>query len=110
VTSIFLERIVDGLYQGLSRELPDSVPILGVLFVMTSLYAWFWSYSQSHRVAWVMDMGWFLFIAWLIILPYCIIRAEGRPGWARVGLFCLTYLGAFVTGWATLLWTQLVFR
>lgn len=78
--------------------------------MVSSLYAWFWAYSQGRRIAWVMDMGWFLFAAWIILLPYYILKAEGRRGWSRIGLFCLTYLAAFATGWATLIWTQLFFH
>lgn len=108
VTSLFLERIVDGFYQGLGRKLPDTVPILGAALLITSLYTWFWSYSQQHHIAWVMDMGWFMFAAWVFILPYYILKTEGRRGWSRIGLFCLTYGAAYATGWAILIWTQVL--
>ena len=107
---MFLERIVDGFYQGLGRNLPESIPILGVLLLCTSIYTWFWSYSQEHRIPWVMDMGWFLFTAWVFILPYYILKVEGRQGWSRIGLFCLTYFAAYATGWAILIWTQVLVR
>jgi hypothetical protein len=110
VTSLFLERIVDGLYQGLGRELPPSAPFLGTVFMLSSLYAWFWSYSRAQRVPWVMDMGWLLFAAWMIVLPYYILKTEGRKGLGRIGLFCFLNFAAFAVGWATLIWTQLLLR
>jgi hypothetical protein len=108
VLSLFLERIVAGLYQGLDRDLPDPIPVLGTVLLMTSLYTWFWCYSQERRIPWVMDMGWFLFAAWIVILPYYILKVEGRGGWSRIGLFSLTCFAAYATGWAVLIWTRLL--
>ena len=110
VTSLFLGRLIDGFYQGLGRAAPRSLPILVAIFMVSSLYAWFWSYSQEHRITSVMDMGWFLFSAWIVLLPYYILKTEGRAGWSCIGLFCLTYVAAFAAGWATLIWTQLIFH
>jgi hypothetical protein len=110
VTSLFLDRIVDGLYQGLGRELPPALPLLGVVCMLSSLYAWFWFYSQSQRVPWPMDMGWLIFAAWMVVIPYYILKTEGRRGWGRIALFCFVYFAAFMAGWATLIWTQLLLR
>jgi hypothetical protein len=108
VTALFLERIVEGLYQGLQRELPGPVPLLGTLFLTVSLYAWFWWYSRARRIAWPMDLGWLLIMAWPILLPCYIVGAEGRRGWGRIGLFCGTYVAAALTGWATAIWVRLL--
>jgi hypothetical protein len=108
VTALFLERVVDGFYQALGRESPNGFGLLTTTFLAMSLCAWFWSYSHAHRIAWVMDMGWFTLAAWIFVLPYCIVRAEGRSGLARIGLFCVTALAAWATGWATLVWTQVL--
>jgi hypothetical protein len=108
VAALFVERIVAGLYQGLQRELPGPVPLLGTLFLTVSLYAWFWWYSRDARISWPMDMGWLLILAWPVLLPYYIVRAEGRRGWGRIALFCATYIAAALTGWATAIWARLV--
>jgi hypothetical protein len=108
VTALFLESIVNGVYRGAGRELPDSISALGALFLVVSLYAWFWSYSRALGIAWPMDLGWVLLLAWQVALPYYIVRAEGRAGWGRIALFCFTYFAAMMTGWAAALWTQVL--
>jgi len=108
-TALFLSPVVSGLYGGLGRGLPEAFPILSTLFLATSVCAWFWDYSHRYRIPWVMDMGWFLFAAWVLLIPYYILRAEGRRGLGRIGLFCLTYFAAWACGWATQVWTRLAF-
>ena len=106
VTALFVESIVNGFYRGAGRELPGPIPTLWALFLVVSLYAWFWSYSRAFRIPWPMDIGWLLLMAWPFVLPYYIVKAEGRAGWGRLALFCFTYFAAAMTGWATAVWTQ----
>ena len=70
--------------------------------------AWFWDYSRRHRVTWVLDMGCFLLVAWVIIVPYYLLKREGRRGLGRIGLFCLTYVAAWATGLAITIWTRVL--
>ncbi|HSB61597.1 MAG TPA: hypothetical protein VLI67_07750, partial [Vicinamibacteria bacterium] len=60
---------------------------------------------------WIMDMGWFLLIAWPLVIPYYnIIAREGRRGLSRIGLFLFTWLAAWATGWATSIWVRVLAR
>src|SRR5262249_32353887 len=65
VSALFLPQVVSGLYEGLERDIPEACVILSTPFLALSLVAWFSLYSQRHRVQWVMDMGWFVFAAWV---------------------------------------------
>jgi len=110
VAALFLQQVVGGLYEGLQRRLPDAFPILSSGLLALSLVSWFSLYSRERRVPWVMDMGWFLIAAWMIVIPYYILRQEGRTGLSRVGLFCLTWFAAWATGRAVSIWMQVIAR
>lgn len=108
VAALFLQQIVGGFYEGVERELPDALPILWGAFMAFSLTAWFSLYSLERRVPWVMDMGWFLIAAWVVVIPYYILKREGRGGLARIGLFCLTWFAAWATGRAVVIWMRVI--
>ena len=108
VGSLFLYQVVSGVYAGLERRIPEAWPVLSSLCVGMSIIVWFWNYSRCHRIAWVLDMGWFLLAAWIIIVPYYVLKREGRPGLGRIGLFSLTYFAAWVTGVAIRIWVRVL--
>ena len=108
VLAIFAPQVVGGLYAGLGRRLPESYSFLCALFLTLSVTAWFALYSQEYRIPWVMDMGWFLLVAWVVIVPYYVLRREGRSGLWRVGLFCLMWFGAWATGIAVRIGVQVL--
>lgn len=109
VVALFLAPIVNGLYSGVGRGAPEFFPVLTAFLLSASLCAWFWDYSRRHRIAWIMDMGWFVFTAWVVVIPYFILKTEGRSGLGRIGLFCFAYLAALAMGWATQIWARLIF-
>jgi hypothetical protein len=104
VGSLFLSQIVYGVYEGLRLPLPPAFPGLTEMCVSMSVLVWFRVYSEHKDIPWVLDMGWFLLNAWVIILPYYLWKAERKHALGRMGLFCLTYLGAWATGTAIKIW------
>jgi hypothetical protein len=108
VLFLFLSHCVNAMYAGLERPAPGVWPALSSMFTQMSILAWFWSYSKYHRIAWVLDMALFVLAAWVIIVPYYVIRHEGRRGLARIGLFCLTYFSAWATGLAVRVWVRVL--
>ena len=108
VVALFLPQVVGGVYEAIQRPVPEAYPILCALSLVLSVTAWFASYSRQHQIPWVMDMGWFLLAAWIIIVPYYILRREGRAGLSRIGLFCLTWFAAWATGRAVGIWARVL--
>jgi hypothetical protein len=105
--AVFVPQVVEGIYAGIHRPLPPAYGPLATFWLFMSVAAWFWAYSRAQRVSWVMDMGWFLLLAWVFVVPYYVLRREGRRGLIRIGLFVLAYLAAWALGWATSIWTRL---
>ncbi len=96
--ALLIWNVVGGLYAGLGRDVPDAVVTLATLCVSMSVIVWFWTYSRQHQIGWVLDMGWFLLVAWPVVVPYYLLRYEGKRGLRRIGLFCLAYFVTFVLG------------
>ena len=106
--ALFVPRVVEGVYFGTGRPVPAPVSVLASLALFASLAAWFWSYSRSQRLDWVMDMGLFLLVAWPVVIPYYVLKREGWRGLLRLGLFLVTYLAAWAAGIATAVWARLL--
>jgi hypothetical protein len=73
-------------------------------FVFTCMLA-FWVDTDSKNRAEVyrpsFDFGLFIYLVWLIYLPYYLLRTRGRKGWFWiVGLFVLASLGTILQ-WLT---------
>jgi len=108
VLALFVPQLVGSFYEGLGRQLPDALPILASVLLPLCLIAWFSLYSRERRVPWVMDMAWFLLAAWMIVIPYYILKREGRAGFGRIGLFSLTWFAAWATGRAVAVWMRVI--
>ena len=106
--ALFVPHLVQGPYQGVGRDLPEALPVLGTLLLWTALAAWFTLYCRAGRLPMPMDMGLFLMWAWPVLIPYYLITREGRHGFARIGLFCLTYAAAWAAGTALAIWGRVL--
>ncbi len=108
LASVFVPQVVSGLYQGLGRPVPAGYSLLTGLALWLSMVAWFSQYSQEHHVPWVVDMGWFLYLVWIVVAPYYIVQREGRAGLGRIALFCGAWAAAWTVGRATMIWVRVL--
>ena len=90
--------VVPAFYVALGREYPEALPLLEVLAWGSGVWAWLYAYARRHRLSLLIDSGWFVFMAWWIIVPYYLFRARGRRGWIPLGAFILVWGTAFVLG------------
>src|SRR4030095_6468675 len=62
---------------------------------------WFINDSRKHGNAWTdkyLDMGMFLYIGWIILVPYYLFKIHGRKALYTIGLFLGASFGAYVAG------------
>ena len=62
---------------------------------------WFISDSRRHDSAWVdkyMDMGMFLYVGWIFLVPYYLFKTGGLKALYTIGLFLGASLGAYIMG------------
>lgn len=108
VAAVFVPRLVYGIYDGLCREAPESLNPLTAAFFFMSMWVWFTAYSRTWNVPWVMDMGWLVMMAWPVVLPYYIVKSEGRRGVGRIALFTFMWFAAWMTQAAVAIWTRVL--
>jgi len=91
---LFLSQFVASLYSSLS------IPSSG-LFELLSRFAflwviWWWLKEDGKQFGskWVLDLGMFLFIAWIFILPYHLFKTRGVKALIPILAFVLVILSA----------------
>jgi hypothetical protein len=86
------QAIADGVYQGLEIAVSPQVRMFASMAFLVSGVWWFRSYCRRQGAPWLIDMGMFLAMAWMVVVPWYLIRRERWRGLARVGLLALAYL------------------
>jgi hypothetical protein len=51
-----------------------------------------------ERSRWIYDIGFFLYLAWPIVMPYYLLKSRGAKGILAVLAFIGVYVGATVLG------------
>ena len=106
--AILIPRLIDAVYRGLDRDPPDPIGILGYLLLLGAIVTWFQSYCRALRISLPMDMGWFLLLGWPFVVPYFMIRHEGRRGLGRLAAFVAVWVSAAAVGLAVTVWTAVI--
>jgi len=99
--ALLVAQIIAGIYRGLDRTPPDLLSVLGTFLLALAIVAWFQSYCRAFRISQPIDMGWFLMVAWPVVVPYYLISREGRRGLRRIGTFVLAWLASAFVGVAS---------
>ena len=90
--------VVPAFYEAVGREYPQGLPLLEVLAWGSGVWAWLYAYAQRHRISLPIDSGWFVFIAWWIVVPYYLFRARGRRAWIPLAGFTVLWGAALFLG------------
>jgi hypothetical protein len=95
---VAVTQLSSGFYLSLGGEPPPAYLLLYSVGFLWIMGWWLQQDSRKRSVAWVLDMGLFLYIAWPIILPYYLVKTRGLRGLLYVLAFAGIYVGAFVIG------------
>jgi hypothetical protein len=97
---LVLACIARGIY--LAGEIE---PPAAFTFIIFAGYLWivgWWLLTDSRKrgVAWVYDIGFFLYLVWPLILPYYLLKTRGAKGLLLILAFVGTYFAASLVGMA----------
>jgi hypothetical protein len=95
---LVVTQIIGGVYLSRAAELPPAYTFLYPLGLLWSVGWWMQKDSRKHGVAWVYDMGLFLYIAWPFIMPYYLFQTRGVKAFLTILIFGGVYLGAVAVG------------
>jgi len=95
---VIITQFSYGLYAGWQMEAPPGYTLLHWAAQLWIIGWWLRSDSRRRNVAWVYDMGFFLCIAWPIVMPYYLLKTRGAKGLLVILGFIAAYFTAAIAG------------
>ena len=97
---IFAFLAVVGLERGALRsDVPGSSALLQYVLLLCLIGYWLDVDSREKRTLRVWDMGFFLYVAWPLILPYYLVKTRGvKRTLFTLLVLTVVYVGAFLAG------------
>src|SRR5262245_64884342 len=94
---VVITQFCYGLYLGRQIEAPSAYTALHWVAQFWIMGWWLRSDSRK-RGWWVYDMGFFLSVAWPIVMPYYLVKTRGSRGLLVILGFVAAYIGATIAG------------
>ena len=95
---VVITQFAYGFYLGLQIEPPGALILFHWLGLLWIVGWWLRTDSRKRGVASVYDIGFFLYIAWPIVMPYYLVKTRGAKGLLVILAFVGAYLGAAIAG------------
>jgi polyferredoxin len=85
-------------FQGAQFEFPAAATLLFTVGLLWAVGWWLRTDRRRRGVLSVYDLGFFLFLAWPIVMPYYLIKTRGAKGLLVMLGFVAAYVGAEIIG------------
>ncbi len=97
-TFVVITQFAYGIYFGQQTYAPGAYTLLHWAAQLWIIGWWLRTDSRKRGVVWVYDLGFFLCIAWPIVMPYYLVKTRGVKGIFVVLGFVGAYVGATIAG------------
>lgn len=91
---VVFAQVTSVLYFAYELELPSTFDVWHALGFWGILCWWLREDSKKYGVGWVLDMGFFLYVAWIFILPYHLFKTRGVRAFTTILLFIAIFVAA----------------
>ena len=95
---VVITQFAYGLYLGQQIEAPGLYTLLHWAAQLWIIGWWLRTDSRKRGVGWVYDMGFFLCIAWPLVMPYYLVKTRRAKGLLIILAFVGVYVGAAIAG------------
>ncbi len=95
---VLITQFANGVYVGLQIEAPAAFALLHWAAQLWIIGWWLGTDSRKRGVLLVYDVGFFLCIAWPIVMPYYLVKTRGAKGLLVILGFIGAYAGAAIVG------------
>src|SRR6266446_1080062 len=95
---VVITQFAYGFYLGMQLEPPGALILFHWLGLLWIVGWWLRTDSRKRGVAAVYDLGFFLYIAWPVVMPYYLVKTRGAKGLLVILGFVATYFGAAIVG------------
>lgn len=93
---VFITQFAYGMYLGAQLPFPEEVTLINAVGMLWATGWWLQTDSRRKGVLSVYDPGFFLFLAWPIVMSYYLVKTRGAKGLLVILGFVVVYIGA---GW-----------
>jgi hypothetical protein len=95
---VILMQTARGIYLTSKIEPPPAYAVIDFFGLFWILGWWLLIDSRKRGIAWAYDMGFFLSVAWIFIMPYYLLKTRGAKGVLVILAFICVYIGAVLVG------------
>jgi hypothetical protein len=95
---LVVTQVIGGIYLLRRAGQPPAYTFLRPLGLLWAIGWWLQKDSREHGIAWVYDMGLFLYMAWPLIMPYYLFKTRGVKALLTILIFGAVHLGALAAG------------
>lgn len=89
---VFGIQFVEVMYAELLLEPPWAWTLLSSVGFVWVVCSWLQDDSRKREIRWPLDLGMFVYVAWVLVLPYHLLRTRGLAGVIPVMYFILSGL------------------
>jgi polyferredoxin len=97
---VVITQFAYGAYLGAQLEFPQGVTLLFGIGMLWAVGWWLRTDSRRRGVLSVYDLGFFLYLAWPLVMPYYLVKTRGAKGLLVLLGFVTAYVGAALVGLA----------
>ena len=95
---VIVTQVVGGLYEAAEVEPHPALVLIGPFGFFWALACWFQRDIYSRGLRWAIDLGFFLYIGWLVLLPYYLFKTRGPRAALVILTFVLVYVSSLAAG------------
>lgn len=97
-TFVVITQFAYGAYAGAQLQIPESVDLIFAVGILWALGWWLRADSRRRGVLSIYDPGFFLFLAWPVVMTYYLVKTRGAKGLLVILGFVAAFVGASIIG------------
>src|SRR4030095_3440090 len=97
-TFLVITQFTYGAYLGAQLQFPEGVTVIYTVGMLWGVGWWLRTDSRRRGVLSVYDLGFFLYLAWPVVMPYYLVKTRGAKGLLVMLGFVAAYLVAGFIG------------
>jgi hypothetical protein len=93
---LIIGQMLNVLYYANGIQPTGKFQILYSIGFFIAIVSWFKEDCKKNNIIWVIDMGFFLFVAWILIIPIYLFKTRGVRAFITILLFLGIYTSTYL--------------